>query len=122
MCNKSPVQVVSSSNNGITAIVTVQDLKDAHLILSGEGNPLVAGCRKFTFAQDINDGNRKAVTGSRAMLNALIKEKYIEISEEINDPRSWGWYVPFSVNISEDMEYVTTTEELFRKFGIIHTA
>ena len=120
MCNNSPVQVVSSSNAGITAIVTVQDLKDAHLILRGEGNPLVAGCRKFTFAQDINDGNRKAVTGSRAMLNALIKEKYIEISEEITDPRSWGWYVPFSVQTSsEDMEYITTAEDLVRKFGII---
>jgi len=121
MSNENPVPVVQSVNNGIIAIVTVADHSQANVILTGEGDPLIAGCRKFTFGQLTDPEVSRYLSGSTKLFKDLVTNRKIIVVQTCGSSE-WGHYVPFSngrTTLDYDLKYCTTKEELLAKFNII---
>lgn len=89
-----------ASNNGVVAIISEEHAKLYGVLKGAGGDPIVAGCRVFTFCRkkrmESGVAERMTFTGTHEDLEQLLKAGNHEI---VHGSGGWDGYVPFSNGI-----------------------
>lgn len=124
----------SSSNNGVLAVISEDHAKLYGTVKSAGGDPIVAGCRVFTFCspERMKSGaaERMTFTGTYGDFGRLMEAGGHELYAYGNP--GWDGYVPFSNGYQyghclgnevdgykTDLRFVTTLADVLDAFGIV---
>ncbi|MDP3771921.1 MAG: hypothetical protein Q8Q94_00920 [bacterium] len=124
----------SSSNNGVTAVISEEHANRYALVKRAGGDPIAAGCRVFTFcskdSMERNFSQKMIFSGNYENLRCLVETGKHLILESSRS--GWDGYVPFSNGHQwgyqlgsndqpyqlKELRFVTTLQDLREVFGI----